>query len=73
MSEEFDFQQCWKQLHELYGRQMEKLLILINEDVRPHWSALNEEEENETIRSVAEQYLISLKFTVDDCLCSFRT
>lgn len=65
--------QCWKQMHELYGRQMEKLLILINEDVRPHWNALNEKEENEIIRSVAEQYLISLKFTVDDCLCSFRT
>lgn len=65
-------------MHKVYGRQMEKLVILIDKSVLPHWRASlknttpNDPEMNETIRSVAENYLTSLRFTIDDCLLSFR-
>lgn len=68
-------------MHKVYGRQMEKLVILINKSVLPHWRASltktalieNDSGMDETVRNVAENYLTSLRFTIDDCLLSFRS
>ncbi|VDK76067.1 unnamed protein product [Litomosoides sigmodontis] len=73
--------QYWTMLHKVYGRQMEKLVILINRFVLPHWRASltktalveNDSKVDETVRNVAENYLTSLRFTIDDCLLSFRS
>ncbi|EFO19781.1 hypothetical protein LOAG_08708 [Loa loa] len=71
--------QHWNVMHATYGRQMEKLVILIDRSVLPHWKASlrkiapDNSEMNETIQSVTENYLTALKFTVDDCLSSFRS
>uniref|UniRef100_A0A0R3RIE0 GLE1 RNA export mediator n=1 Tax=Elaeophora elaphi TaxID=1147741 RepID=A0A0R3RIE0_9BILA len=71
--------QHWTAMHQVYGRQMEKLVMLIDGSVLPQWRAslkkiaLDDLEMNETIRSVAENYLTSLRFTVDNCLLSFRS
>uniref|UniRef100_A0A915Q1L4 Nucleoporin GLE1 n=1 Tax=Setaria digitata TaxID=48799 RepID=A0A915Q1L4_9BILA len=71
--------QHWDAMHVLYGKQMEKLVTLIDRSVLPYWRASlreivpNHLETNEIIKSVAENYLSILKFTVDDCLSSFRS
>ncbi|KAL3994053.1 GLE1-like family protein [Acanthocheilonema viteae] len=71
--------QHWTMMHKVYGRQIEKLINLINRSVLPQWRASLEKvaaddlEVNETIRNVAENYLTSLRFTIDDCLLSFRS
>ncbi|OZC11728.1 hypothetical protein X798_00908 [Onchocerca flexuosa] len=70
--------QHWNILHAFYGRQMEKLITQIDRSVLPFWRASlrkitpGDSEMNETIQSVAENCLTALKFTLDDCLSSFR-
>uniref|UniRef100_A0A1I8EYM2 Nucleoporin GLE1 n=1 Tax=Wuchereria bancrofti TaxID=6293 RepID=A0A1I8EYM2_WUCBA len=69
--------QHWNVMHKVYGRQMEKLVILIDKSVLPQWRASiqkivpDSSEMNKAIQNVTENYLTALKFTVDDCLSSF--
>ncbi|VDK83971.1 unnamed protein product [Onchocerca ochengi] len=71
--------QHWNILHAFYGRQMEKLVTQIDKSVLPFWRASlrnitpDDSEMSETVQSVAENCLTALKFTIDDCLSSFRT
>ncbi|EJW74127.1 hypothetical protein WUBG_14965, partial [Wuchereria bancrofti] len=71
--------QHWNVMHKVYGRQMEKLVILIDKSVLPQWRASiqkivpDSSEMNKAIQNVTENYLTALKFTVDDCLSSFRS
>lgn len=66
-------------MHAVYGRQMEKLVTLINRSVLPQWRASlkkivqDDSEMNDTIQSIAENYLTALRFTLDDCLSVFRS
>lgn len=66
-------------MHAFYGRQMEKLVTQIDKSVLPFWRASlrnitpDDSEMSETVQSVAENCLTALKFTIDDCLSSFRT
>ncbi|CAG9533293.1 unnamed protein product [Cercopithifilaria johnstoni] len=70
--------QHWTLMHKVYGKQMEKLIILIDRSVLPHWRASlkkiapDDSEMSETIRSVAENYLTSLRFTIGDCLLNVQ-
>nr|CDP90840.1 Bm7792 [Brugia malayi] len=71
--------QHWNVMHKVYGRQMEKLIILIDKSVLPQWRvsiqkiAPDSSEMNKAVQNVTENYLTALKFTIDDCLSSFRS
>ncbi|VDN07471.1 unnamed protein product [Thelazia callipaeda] len=68
----------WKAMHKAYGKQMEKMIHLIELVVLPNWrSSLQELETDDpetraVVRTVAENALTSLEFTVDECLSSFN-
>ncbi|MCP9261417.1 hypothetical protein DINM_004785 [Dirofilaria immitis] len=71
--------QHWNVMHTLYGKQMEKLVILIDRSILPFWRGSlrkivpGDSEMNETVQNVADNCLTSLKFTIDNCLSSFRS
>ncbi|KAK6113553.1 hypothetical protein QQG55_52115 [Brugia pahangi] len=71
--------QHWNVMYKVYGRQMEKLIILIDKSVLPQWRvsiqkiAPDSSEMNKAVQNVTENYLTALKFTIDDCLSSFRS